>query len=306
MKGKSIILLSAFLLGGLCAPAQLLKKLSKKIEKTAERALLNKTEEKTEETVDNAFDGIANSPKGNRNNTSTDFKEGENTAKEKNAEFKHSFYISDVVVKTVNEEGKTTVNSFDADELAMRSTASGNKHPIFIDSEAYQYGYNDSKGRWEKTGLMRSDAMSFMMPMVSMSMLKFPPGPTMAASENFKNNGMSANTFQMVEWAFIYKPEHFRDNNEFSESSADCGDGKQCPKFEFTEKEYKGSFLIFDSEGRLSKIYANVKTPEGQKGGEYVFSYEPVQVKLPSAVEVKMPFQGLIMRGTNAKGPARE
>lgn len=306
MKTKYIIITMALTLFTINAQGQLLKKLKKRAEKAAESVLLRKTEEKTEQVVENAFDSIANNPnsgnsKGDRNNVGDGPESGSLNSKNSsvdhqtvNTEAKRNFYNTDVIV-TTSENGKPGSSSFfDADRLAMKGT-SPKGDIIYIDSEGFNYGYNESSGRWEKTGLMANDAMALMMPMMSLSIIQLPVGPTMEASENLKKQGLNANTFQLVEWAFIYKPEHFRTSG-YVESSFPCG-GKSCNKFHYTDPEYKGSYVEFDSEGRLSKVYANVNTPEGRKKGLYEFSYKPVDVSIPSATEVKMPFQDLFMQG---------
>ncbi|MDX1471781.1 MAG: hypothetical protein R3213_09820, partial [Flavobacteriaceae bacterium] len=189
---------------------------------------------------------------------------------------------------------------FDADELAMKGT-SPDGEIMYIDSEGYNYGFNKSENKWQKTGLMKSDAMAFMMPMMSTGIIKMPVGPTMQASEQMKAKGLNANTFQLVEWAFIYRPEHFR-NEDYTESTVKCQSG-ECVKFSSTDSEMSGTYILFDNQNRLSKVHAIVNTPEGKKTGDYNFEYTDVSVNLPPAKEVKMPFQDLFMVGADATPP---
>lgn len=291
MKTGYIFLVIALFFPGIKAESQILKKLKKKVESTTEKVLLKKTEEKTEESANKAFDEVTGAEATGETPSS-------NPARDINTAVKRSFYTSDLVVSTSGRDGVTTINSFDSDELALRGESSKMPNPIFIDSEGYQYAYNESRARWEKTGIMRTDAMSFMMPAVSMSLLKLPPEPMLKATEEFKKKGMNLNTFQMVEWAFIYKPEHFR-NSGFTETSVPCGNGAKCAKFFYTDPEYAGSWILFDSEGRLSRIYAKVNSDQVKDEGTYNFEYKPVEVRVPAAVEVKMPFQDLYMEGLN-------
>lgn len=308
MKARLLIWSMIFILCGTSAESQILKKLKKKVEQTSEKVLLKKTEEKTEKTVEGAIDGVANpgSKSSSANDAGSNSNEASNkdanTAKLKNSQAKRAFYTSDVVVRTSDSKGPGSEYYFDSDEIAAKGLAPNNKKPIFIDSEGYQYGYNESAQRWEKTGLMKSDAMSFMMPMMSVGMLKLPVGPTLDASEKMKNEGLNLNTFQIVEWAFIYKPEHFR-NADYEETTAPCPNGGSCTKFLYTETGYKGSWVLFDNQGRLSEVYANVDTQQAQGSGSYKFSYEPVSVTIPNAVEVKTPFQDLFMVGADATPP---
>ncbi len=296
MNSKLLLLILAFIISGFNAEAQILKKLKKKVENTTEKVLLKKTEQKTEQVVETTFDSVANQKSKPASTNSQKPDPDANKAKLINTEAKRSFYTSDVIVRTSDSKGKGSEYYFDSEEIAARGTAPNSEYPIYIDSEGYQYAYNDGEGRWEKTGLMKSDAMSLMMPMISMSMLKLPAGPTLEATEKFKDKGMNLNTFQIVEWAFIYKPEHFR-TGEYEETTGPCPTGGNCPKFLYTDPEYKGSWVLFDKQGRLSEVYANVNTQQAQGDGSYKFEYSPVTVNVPSAVEVKMPFQDLYMKG---------
>ena len=302
MKRILLICLVIFISVPAVSSAQILKKLKKQVEKTTEKVLLKKTEQQTEKTVEGSIDEIT----GNDKKTSdeevkdpTGYSKGKNEARLLNTEAKRSFYTSDVIVKTSDSKGKGSEYYFDSDEIAARGMAPNSDKPIFIDSEGFQYGYNESERRWEKTGLMRSDAMSFMMPMMSTGILKLPSQPTLDASKKLKEQGLNMNTFQIVEWAFIYKPEHFR-LEDYEETTAPCPDGGTCPKFLYTDPEYKGSWVLFDSQGRLSEIYANVNNDQAQGDGSYKFFYQPVSVSLPDAVEVKMPFQDLFLSGADA------
>ncbi|SDR78650.1 hypothetical protein [Gramella sp. MAR_2010_147] len=305
MRAKLVLLLSCLIISGYSVEAQILKKLKKTVENTTEKVLLKKTEQKTEQVVESSFDSVVdpnpvNVSSPNQVKTSSySVDPGANKAKLINTEAKRSFYTSDVVVLTSDSEGKGSEYYFDSDEIAARGVSPDNDTPIFIDSEGFQYGYNDHEERWEKTGIFKSDAMAFMMPMMSIGMLKLPPEATLEATEKFKEKGMNLNTFQIVEWAFIYKPEHFR-THEYTETTGACPGGGICPKFLYNDPEYEGSWVLFDEQGRLSEIYANVNTQQIKGDGTYKFQYEPVTVNVPAAVEVKQPFQDLFSRGLDA------
>ncbi|MCH4823137.1 hypothetical protein ML462_08105 [Gramella lutea] len=296
MKVRLIILSILFGLISNSAESQILKKLKKKVEETTEKVLLKKTEEQTEKTVESAFDTVLNPNSGNTSKDQNKSGKSSNDAKLINTEAKRAFYTSDVIVRTSDNEGKGSEYYFDSDEIAARGEAPNAEKSIFIDSEGFQYGYNKGEGRWEKTGIMRTDGMSFMMPAMSMGILKLPVEPTMDAAEKLKQQGLNMNTFQIVEWAFIYKPEHFR-NGQYEETTAPCPGGGSCPKFIYTDPENKGSWVVFDSQGRLSEIYAKVDNQQAKGEGSYKFFYEPVSVSIPNAVEVKMPFQDLFLSG---------
>ncbi|QYA26426.1 hypothetical protein G3I01_13255 [Gramella sp. MT6] len=301
MKTRYLILVISLIFVCSSAESQILKKLKKQIENTTEKVLLKKTDEKTEQVVGNTIDSVVNPNSTQKNNILPGETTRANEAKLINTEAKRSFYTNDVVVKTSDSKGKGSEYYFDSDELAARGLAPNGKE-IYIDSEGYQYGYNDHEGRWEKTGLMRSDAMAFMMPAMSMGILKLPAGPSLDASQKLKEQGLNMNTFQIVEWAFIYKPEHFR-NGDYEETNAPCPGGGNCPKFIYKDPDYKGSWVLFDSQERLSEIYANVNTQQAQGDGSYKFEYVPVSISVPAAVEVKQPFQDLFMAGADATPP---
>ncbi len=299
MKLRLFILSICFILSGTSADAQILKKLKKKVEETTEKVLLKKTEEETEKTVEGAIDKAIDPDSKKDDQAKPGNNANANTAKTINTEAKRAFYTSDVIVKTSDSNGKGSEYYFDSEEIAARGVAPDSEHPIFIDSEGFQYGYNASEGKWQKTGMMRADGMAFMMPMMAAGILKLPIEPTMAASEKLKNQGLNMNTFQIVEWAFIYKPEHFR-SEDYEEMSVPCSDGGTCPRFLYTDPEYKGSWVQFDKEGRLSEVYAKVDNIQAQGDGSYKFFYEPVSVSIPDAEEVKTPFQDLFLVGADA------
>ncbi len=303
MKTTTLLMILAALSTGGSVKAQFLKNLAKKAEKAAERSILNRAERETEEGMDNAMDSIWGSSdsessqaegKAGLYHDDTDY----NTAKNIKTELKRSFYTHDVVIHTVNDKKEITESFFDAEELAMRATSSKSEHPLFTDSEGYQYGFNEHNERWEKTGIMRSDAMSFMMPAISMSMLKLPPEPMLDATTEFKDKGLNLNTFLMVEWVFIYKPEDFR-FYEYTEKKEPCETGSSCVTFMHNDPEYLGSYVQFDNEGRLSRIYVKVNNDYTQEEGSFHFQYKPVSVRIPKAVEVKQPFQDILSKGLN-------
>lgn len=295
MKIKTVLLVISLLAASGSVEAQILKNLARKAQQAAERTISNRVDRETEKTVDKAMDTILGLPEasGPGAGNGGDY----NTAKTINTEPKRAFYKFDVVIHTVNEKNETTDTSFDADELASKGISSNSETPIYTDSEAFQYGYNEHKERWEKTGLMRSDAMSFMMPMLSMSTLDLPEEPTLKAAEDFKDNGMLLNTFMMVEWVFIYSPDDYR-SDDYIEKQVPCSDGGNCPVFYSTDPEHEGTYFQFDSQGRLSKIYARANTQMAQGEGTFEFDYAtPVSVTLPYAVEVKSPMQDILMKG---------
>lgn len=309
LKTKIVLLSLGLLCMGYPAEAQILKKLKNKVAKAAEKILMEKAEEKSKKTTSDAFDSIANLPnkikkeKGEKPNNKAKVSQGksDNPAKLVNTDAKRAFYKEDILVEMWDKDEGKSRSHFDADELAMRTETPKNDQPNYTDSEGFVYGYSEGNNRWEKTSIMNSDAMSFMFSSLSMGLLKLPVKPMMDATEMFKKQGLTLNTFQMIEWAFIYKPAHFK-NNDFTETTVDCASA-QCQRFLYNEAEYLGSYVQFDASGRLSNLYLKVSTPQGPREGSYDFKYQSVEVELPNAVEVKMPFQDLFMKGAAATPP---
>lgn len=295
MKNQMLLVILTVLGAGISVEAQILKNLAKRAEKAAEQTILNRADSETEKATDRALDSVLGV--GGSNAGGKDGNVDYNTAKMINTDLKRSFYTHDVVIRTVNQKDETGEHYFDAEELALRGISSKSENPIYIDSEAFQYGYNEHEGRWQKTGLMRTDAMSFMMPMLSIGMVKLPPEPMLEAVDRFKEQGMKLNTFLIVEWAFIYEPDDFRMEG-YREQSVPCKDGGNCAAFYYEDPDYEGTYVQFDSSGRLSKIYAHVDNQHTQEEGTFDFFYdEPVAVRIPQAVEVKMPMQDILFKG---------
>lgn len=119
----------------------------------------------------------------------------------------------------------------------------------------------------------------------------------MEATENLRAMGLNMNTFMLVEWAFIYRPDDFREPG-FDETTTGCANGGTCPKFLYEEPEYAGSYVTFDAAGRISEIKAVVNAETGTENGIFQFTYDqPVSVWIPEAVEVKQPFQDFFTKG---------
>lgn len=285
MKTKNLLFIIAVLALCVNANAQILKKLSQKVEKAMDGILGPESSD-----ADQQNDGGPGSPWGGK-----DY----NTAKNVNTENKRAFYTHDVVIHTVNEKNEITNSFFDADELALRAKSSTLENPIYTDSEGYQYAYNDHEARWEKTGIMRSDAMSFGIPAMSASTLNLPQEPMLDATAEFRDKGMNLSTFLMVEWVFVYTPDDFR-SDDYTEKQEPCETGISCPTFYHQDPEYKGTYVQFDNEGRLSKIIAHANSQYVQGAGSFEFDYDtPVSVSIPPATEVKMPFQDILFEGLN-------
>ena len=307
MKTKLIILVIFFIAFSNITEAQLLKKLKNTAEKAVEKTLINKTDEKVSEAAENKIDDITSGGKATQNPAGSENIVYANPSKEIKTEAKRAFYTHDVVVKTFDKEKQAyTTSYFDANEIAMKSNwndqNTGNPKTSYIDSEGYFISYNESKNRYEKSNMLSSGVMGMMTPNMMISGYKLPPGPFWEASGKLNEQGLNLNTFMFIEFAFVYKPEHFRDDmyiNDYTESSETYRGNSGCTKFSINEPEYSGSYILFDNMDRLAEINVKMKNDAnfGSGEGKLEFFYEPCEVKLPAATEVKQPGQDLLMKG---------
>ncbi len=285
--------------------AQFLKKLKKKAEQAAERTILNRTDEEVSKGTNKGIDAATG--KGN-NGTNPDGTEPEqiqyeNPSKNINSEAKQAFYREDVIVDTYDDEKQSTTTSyFDADELAMKMTwtdqNTGKPAQAFNDSEGYFISYNEHEGRYEKSNLLSLGAMSMMAPTMMISAYKLPMDRFMEITEEFRDKGLKTNAFMMVEFAFMYSPDDFR-NGDYQESKSPCRGSANCTKFNVIAEGYEGSYILFDEKDRLAEININMKNNPnfGSSEGYIKYTYKDCEVKLPAAFEKKMLGQNLIEMG---------
>lgn len=265
MKTKLIIISILFLFSSTTVEAQFFKKLKDK----ANKALgIEKTEE-NEDADTNAAKGI-------------------------NTDLKKAFYTKDVVLKMYDKGQQTLTYHFDAEEIAMRSdNETDDSKPMFFDSEGYQIAYNTDKESYEKTGLFKSSSMSMMISSQMISVYKIPAAPFYEALETLGKKGVQVGAFNAMAFAFIYKPEHFEvEDSEYTKSTT-----ANTIKFIINDAEYAGSYVLFDTSGRLREIYTKINNDQVQGTSKLVYSYKPTSVKMPYAEEVKMPGQDLFDMG---------
>ncbi len=291
--------------------SQILGKLKETARQAAERAILKKTDEKVTEATGKIIDDVTGSDKSGMNPVEeTEPVAFSNPSKEINPEIKRAFYTHDVIVKTFDKEKQAyTTTYFDSGELAMRSdwkdASTGKARTMYIDSEGYYISYNESKRRYEKTNLLSSGVMSMMAPSIMVSAYKLPAGPFWDTSEMLDDQGIKLNTFLYIEFAFIYNPDHFRQemySSDYTESQVSCRGDQTCTRFSINDPAYTGSYILFDNKNRLAEINVRLKDDPsfGSGEGKLEFFYEPCEVYLPAATEVKQPFQDLLMKGSDS------
>ncbi len=223
-----------------------------------------------------------------------------NTAKSKNAAAKRAFFTADVLTKSFDKQKQAhTTNCFDAEEIAMQMNwtdqKTGKPQEAYIDSEGYFTAYNESKRQHEKSNLLSTGILGMMGPNMMLSVYKLPVAPYWETTEKLRKQGIKSSAFMYLEFAFIYKPDHFR-NGSYSETKTSCRSDSGCTKFGINENGYDNSFILFDGQDRLAEINIKIKdSPQfGSNEGliEYFYDQSCV-VSVPPAKVVKMPGQDI-------------
>ena len=304
MKIKTILMLLLFMGIALPTQAQFLKKLKKKAEQAAERTVLKKTDEivtkKTEKTIDDATSKKETTKDSQQKQTTT--AEPSNTAVTINTEAKKAFFKEDVIIQLHENGTLNQTQYFDADEIAVRLKQDDMPEPGFIDSEGFIYVFKN--GEYVKSSMIALQSQGLMVPTMLLDAYKLPREPFMAQFQKQSDLGVTANPFNgIVEFAFIYKPDDFR-YEDFKETKQRLR-GESYTKFEFlNEPGYEGSYVLFDDQDRLVEIYTKIseskqdynigEMPREQGESLMLYNYEPVNVVLPQAREVKTQGQNLM------------
>lgn len=276
MKLKLRLFFAVMVFFGFHTQAQLLEKLK---ERAKEKGL--ETREVSLDTTDNA------------KNRTTSFEKEDlvlHSAKD--------FFNQDVVLKLIDEKGNLVQTSFfDREAVAMRTEMNNNPNPIYHDSHGDFYAYNTTEGYYEKASILPPSLMGFMMAGMIPQFYNLPPEPYLDAYQALENIDSGLN-FLLLEMAFIYKPFHFMDNENYTPERVKCNGSSECIRFNYNDPEYRESYIQFDDKERLHEL--NIKTtktfgtenqnpnaPNEQEpsSGKYVYSYQECNVKLPEAVE---------------------
>ncbi|RIA10581.1 hypothetical protein OE09_2448 [Flavobacteriaceae bacterium MAR_2010_72] len=203
----------------------------------------------------------------------------------------HDLFNSDVVMELYDRNDQLVQTAFfDADLIAMRTETSVSAQPIFHDSKGYFYGFNDEEGRYEKMSILPASSMGFMMAGMTTQAYKLPQEPYFEAFEALSEKEIAMN-FLIVELAFIYKPKHFEDDDNYRLQSVPCFPDV-CKRFYYNDPEYQGSYIQFDAKDRLVEFYINSTNAQmadnKNPSGKFIYSYKNCSVKLPDAVEQSM------------------
>ena len=201
----------------------------------------------------------------------------------------HDFYDKDVIMALYKENILIQTAYFDEETIAMRTEQVGNPHPIYHDDSGKIYAYNGDEDQYETMTLLPSSSMGFMTAGMTTQFYKLPHEPYFNALKALDALGSGLN-FLVLEMAFIYNPNHFRNNDYYIEKIVSCNGTNNCVKFIYDDPEYEGSYIQFDDQDRLDELYINSNNPKAQENptGKFVFDYKPCSVKLPKAVERSM------------------
>lgn len=313
MKTKNILILFLCLFMAGNAEAQLLKKLKKKAEKAVERTVLKKTDslvsKKTEKTIDDVVGGEESDAKDNnsKNENSPANTKYANPSLANNTTAKRAWYTSDLRVTSYDRDKQSDmVNYFDADAVAMQSNytniQTGEPETSYIDSEGYFITYNKTEGQFNKSQLLNMPGMSMMAPSMMGTAYKLPVGAIYEAMEEMENKGLTVYPFMHVDFPFVLKPNHFRDemvSDQYRETKQSCRGAMGCTKFKVLEAGYDGSYILFDNQDRLVEINVEMENNSmyGSGKGKIAYFYEECQVNVPAAVEKKTAGQDLLKKG---------
>lgn len=239
-------------------------------------ALKKRAQERGMETREVSYDSAAYDP------NALDYDE------EKEINSVYDFFTNDVVMKLYNEGTLMQTAYFDKETIAMRTDSKANPKPIYHDRKGKFYAFNEKLNQYESVSLLPASSMGFMMAGMIPQFYKLPQSPYLNAFEALAKMDIAIN-FYVLELAFIYEPKHFEDTDAYTKSITRCASGS-CTKFSYNDPEYSGSYILFDTMGKLREFYikTDVKQPSGDnknQTGKFVFSYKPVDVTLPEAVE---------------------
>jgi len=202
------------------------------------------------------------------------------------------FFTNDVEMALYNKDGQLVQTSFfDAETIAMRTKMETNPKPIYHDRKGYFYAYDDETAGYKKVSLLPGSSMGFMTAGLTTQVYKLPQEPYFEAFQALSEKDIALN-FLIVELAFVYKPEHFEYDDNYSLQNIPCFPDV-CKRFNYNDPEYEGSYIQFDNKGRLVEFYINSTNQQFNENdknpsGKFVYTYKDCNVKLPDAVEQSM------------------
>jgi uncharacterized repeat protein (TIGR01451 family) len=169
---------------------------------------------------------------------------------------------------------------FDAKTIAMRVEfdKKDKQKPMFFDKAGYVYTAS-KKDEYVKVPFEKLKNLMNFSTFASRGVL--PPIDFPDGSVTYYGMDVSPKRFPILEWAFVYKVQHFEGNPDFNKEILDCRGDSNCIKYILKTGEGAGSYVLFDSKKRLAEIFTT-------KTGNIVYTYQDNNVQLPNAQE--MPF----------------
>lgn len=198
----------------------------------------------------------------------------------------NDFYNKDVVMLLYNNGTLMQTSYFDAETMSMRTEQVGNPHSFYHDDSGRFYAFNSEKGHYETMKLAPSSTMGFMTAGMTTQFYKIPHEPYFNALKALDAIGSGLN-FLVLEMAFIYEANHFRNNDYYIERMVACNGSNKCVRFSYNDPEYNGSYIQFDDQDRINELYIISSSSQAQNNptGKFVFTYKDCSVQIPNAVE---------------------
>ena len=199
------------------------------------------------------------------------------------------FFTMDVVMELYHAEGHLVQTSyFDKETIVMQTDNKVNIKPIYHDRIGKFYAFSVEDNRYESMSLLPGSSMGFMTSGMTTQVYKLPQQPYFQAYNALSKLDIAMN-FLILEMAFIYKPEHFVNDDFYRPSKISCRDDT-CTRFSYNDFEYEGSYIQFDSQGRLNELYITSTNnqftdSERNPSGKFKFYYDKqIEVSLPENV----------------------
>jgi len=164
---------------------------------------------------------------------------------------------------------------FDSKTVAMRvEPESKNKEEtMYFDKEGYVYIFSDDEGyiKTEFQGMMGMMSLPAPMAMAHSARIE------QQESIDYFGLDVRPKLFPLLEWAFMYKTHYFEGKPNINKQTVNYQGQSNCIKYTSESGKDAGSYIVFDSAGRLLKIVS------ANNEGSIVYTYQDNDVQLPNA-----------------------
>ena len=175
-----------------------------------------------------------------------------------------------VKAKLKDKKGQEQQYVFDPNSMAMRiEFINPESEPIYLDKNGYVYA--PGRGGYMKMNLnrMRNIARGFGLVFEDLPSVDYPEGPII-----YHGHEIPVQRFPVVEWAFILEPDQFINEDDYDAETVPCIENQSCQKFTLKNGRQSGSYVIFDTQGRMIEI-------SRARSGKAELEYLEVVVTLP-------------------------